>query len=167
MSREKAVKKLGRIVGRGPEDSFRRAEARAMDELSRIHMDSQGQMLRFAMTSPFSSVRMEAVQSISDPKLIPALQFSRHPDVSRLGKQKAAALSSPATFRRRNVVRDEVEQAGMDQHKLLDIALTAKDEQTRVAAATGIFQPDLVPRLMASDCKAVRAIAQRKLAGRK
>jgi len=166
MTIEKAVKKIGKTVGPGPDDSFRRAEARAMSELSQIHMDSQAKMLRFAMTSPFSSVRMHAVQGISDPKLIPALQFSKHEDVSAIGKRKAAALSSPPIFKKISVGSDAVEQAGMDQHKLLDIALTAKDEQTRVAAASGIFQPDLIPRLMASDCDAVCEIAKRKLAAR-
>ena len=166
VNRKKAAEKVGKPIESCPEDSFKRAEARAMSEFSRIHMDSQGQMLRFAMTSPFSSVRVQAAQGINDPKLVPALQFSKHEDVSVLGKRKTASLSSLPVFKKRHVERDEVERAGMDQHKLLDIALTAKDQQTRVSAATGIFQPDLIPRLMASDCEAVRAVAERKLAGR-
>jgi len=167
VNRKKAAEKVGKPAGPAPEDSFKRAEARAMSELSKIHIGSQEHLLNIALTSQFSSVRVQAAQSVMDPKLIPALQFTPNADVSMLGKRKTEALSCSATFRKRNVGRDEVEQAGMDQHKLLDIALTAKDQQTRVAAAIGVFQADLVPRLMASDCEAVRAVAERKLAGRK
>ena len=167
VNRKKAAENVGKPVGPGPEDSFKRAEAIALREIRRTHMDAQGFFYRNAMTSPFSSVRVQATLRISDPSLIPALQFAPNSDVSNLGKHKTEVLPRPPLFRKKEIDNSEIEKAGMDQHKLLDIALTAKDSQTRVTAAEGIVQPDLIPSLMASDCEAVREIGHMKLAGRK
>lgn len=167
VNRKKAEEKVGKPVGPGPEDSFKRAEAIALKGIRRANMGDQSFFYRNAMMSPFSSVRVQATLRISDPSLIPALQFAPNSDVSNLGKHKTEALPNPPIFRKKDIDNSEIEKAGMDQHKLLDVALTAKDSRTRVTAAEGIVQPDLIPRLMASDCEAVREIGHMKLAGRK
>ncbi len=167
MKKKQVADMVGKTVGPGPEDTFRRAEARAMSELSRIHMDDQRGFLNIALTSQFSCVRVQAAQNVMDPKLIPVLQFASNSDVRTLGRYKTESLASKPVSITVSGGSSELEQAGMDQHKLLDIALSSKDERTRVMAAQGIFQPDMIPRLMASECGAVREIAQRKLAGRK